>query len=134
MMIRYFRARTPGSLGSAGRSREEQEDGAQQYRHAHWEGDLTSGAGTTTLESGATGPLAISWRARTEEHGGLTSPEELIAAAHASCYSMALSAELARSGRAPKALDTEATPPSPRPTPGGGSPPCTSGCAPTPQS
>jgi osmotically inducible protein OsmC len=75
----------------------------------HWEGDLASGSGTTTLESGATDPLAVSWRARTEEHGGLTSPEELIAAAHASCYSMALSADLARNRTPPTSLDTQAT-------------------------
>ena len=56
----------------------------------HWEGDLASGSGITSLESGAAGPMQVTWKARTEEHGGLTSPEELIAAAHASCYSMAL--------------------------------------------
>lgn len=77
---------------------------------AHWEGDLTSGSGTTKLESsGAAGPLDISWKARTEEHGGLTSPEELLAAAHASCFSMAFSARLAKAGSAPESLDTTAT-------------------------
>jgi osmotically inducible protein OsmC len=75
----------------------------------HWEGDLTSGSGTTSLDSGAAGPMQVTWKARTEDHGGLTSPEELIAAAHASCYSMAFSSLLAKAGTPPTALDTEAT-------------------------
>jgi len=75
----------------------------------HWEGDLTSGSGTTTLESGAAGPMQVTWKARTEDHGGLTSPEELIAAAHASCYSMAFSSALAKAGTPPTTLETEAT-------------------------
>jgi len=75
----------------------------------HWEGDLMTGSGTTTIDSGAAGPMQVTWKARTEEHGGLTSPEELIAAAHASCYSMAFSNMLAKAGTAPTALDTEAT-------------------------
>jgi osmotically inducible protein OsmC len=76
---------------------------------AHWEGDLMSGNGTATLDSGAAGPMQVTWKARTEEHGGLTSPEELIAAAHATCYSMAFSNVLAKAGTPPTALDTEAT-------------------------
>jgi osmotically inducible protein OsmC len=77
---------------------------------AHWEGDLLSGSGHTTLEtSGAAGPLPITWKARTEDHGGLTSPEELIAAAHASCFSMALSHGLATAGTPATSLDTSAT-------------------------
>jgi osmotically inducible protein OsmC len=75
----------------------------------HWEGDLFSGAGTTTVDSGAAGPLPVTWKARSEEHGGVTSPEELIAAAHASCYSMALSNELAKGGTPPSSLDVTAT-------------------------
>ncbi len=75
----------------------------------HWEGDLMSGAGTTTLASGAAGPLAVDWKARSEEHGGKTSPEELIAAAHASCFSMALSNGLAKAGNPPASLDVQAT-------------------------
>lgn len=74
-----------------------------------WEGDLMSGAGTATLASGASGPLAVDWKARSEEHGGKTSPEELIAAAHASCFSMALSGALARGGTPPASLDVKAT-------------------------
>jgi osmotically inducible protein OsmC len=76
---------------------------------AHWEGDLASGRGTVELETGAAPTMEVTWKARSEEHGGLTSPEELIAAAHASCYSMALSGALARAGHPPVALDTVAT-------------------------
>lgn len=74
-----------------------------------WEGDLMSGNGVTTLESGAAGPLPVDWKARSEEHGGKTSPEELIAAAHASCFSMALSNGLAKQGTPPTRLDVTAT-------------------------
>lgn len=75
----------------------------------HWEGDLMSGSGTTTLDSGAAPAMQVTWKARSEDHGGLTSPEELIAAAHASCYSMALSHALAGNGTPPTSLDTQAT-------------------------
>lgn len=76
---------------------------------ARRDGDLLSGVGTVTLESGdAAGPLDVTWKARTEEHGGLTSPEELIDAAHASCFSIALSNDLASAGTA-TSLDTTAT-------------------------
>ena len=74
-----------------------------------WEGDLMSGSGTATLASGASGPLQVDWKARTEDHGGKTSPEELIAAAHASCFSMAFSSRLAKAGSAPNSLDVTAT-------------------------
>lgn len=76
---------------------------------AHWEGDLFSGGGTASLDTGVAGPLEINWKARAEEHGGVTSPEELIAAAHASCFSMALSNGLAKAGHPPASLDVEAT-------------------------
>jgi osmotically inducible protein OsmC len=62
-----------------------------------------------SVGSGAFGPLAVSWKARTEDPGGDTSPEELLAAAHASCFSMALSGALARQGNPPEALSTTAT-------------------------
>jgi osmotically inducible protein OsmC len=75
----------------------------------HWEGDLVNGSGTTSLDSGAASPMQVTWKARSEEHGGLTSPEELIAAAHASCYSMAFSARLGKAGATSITLDTEAT-------------------------
>jgi len=74
-----------------------------------WSGDLFSGSGTTTLAgSGAAGPLPVSWASRTEEAAGKTSPEELMAAAHASCYSMALSNVLAQAGHAAERLEVEA--------------------------
>ena len=75
----------------------------------HWEGDLFSGSGTTSLDSGAAPAMQVTWKARTEEHGGLTSPEELIAAAHASCFSMAFSNTLAKNETPPTSLDVEAT-------------------------
>jgi lipoyl-dependent peroxiredoxin len=75
-----------------------------------WEGDLMTGKGTIdSVTSGSFGGLDVSWRARSEEPGGLTSPEELIAAAHAACFSMALSGGLARAGHAAERLDTAAT-------------------------
>jgi osmotically inducible protein OsmC len=73
-----------------------------------WEGDL-HGSGTVTLDSGVTGPLPVTWASRTEEPGGKTSPEELIAAAHAACLSMALSNELAGGGNKPEKLTVTAT-------------------------
>lgn len=76
-----------------------------------WRGDLMSGSGTIDrVGSGAFGPLDVSWPARTEDaSGGKTSPEELIAAAHASCFSMAFSHGLAQAGHAPESLSTSAT-------------------------
>jgi lipoyl-dependent peroxiredoxin len=81
---------------------------AERSAHTTWEGDLTSGSGTFTVGSGASGPQQVSWKARTEESGGQTSPEELIAAALSSCFSMALSGALARAGTPPKKLETDA--------------------------
>lgn len=75
----------------------------------HWEGDLFNGSGTASLDSGAADPMKVTWKARTEEHGGLTSPEELIAAAHSSCYSMAFSNTLAKNETPPTSLDVTAT-------------------------
>jgi osmotically inducible protein OsmC len=75
-----------------------------------WRGDLMSGSGRVgSVTSGAFGGLDVSWPARTEEPDGKTSPEELIAAAHASCFSMAFSHALAQEGHAPEQLDTSAT-------------------------
>lgn len=76
-----------------------------------WAGDLMSGNGTIErVGSGAIGALAVSWSARAEEEsGGKTSPEELIAAAHAACFSMALSGALARAGNPPEQLSSSAT-------------------------
>ena len=75
----------------------------------HWEGDLFEGSGVTSLESGAASPMRVTWKARSEDHGDLTSPEELIAAAHSACYSMAFSNTLAKNGTPPTSLDVEAT-------------------------
>jgi len=77
--------------------------------HTHWDGDLFNGSGTTSLDSGAAEPMRVTWKARAEDHGGLTSPEELIAAAHASCYSMALSNTLAKNDTPSTSLDVQAT-------------------------
>jgi osmotically inducible protein OsmC len=78
--------------------------------HAVWNGDLASGKGqVSATTSGAFTDLSVSWRARTEEPGGSTSPEELVAAAHASCFSMALSAGLGRAGTPPTKLEVDAT-------------------------
>ena len=75
-----------------------------------WRGDLTSGEGTIeSVGSGAFAPLDVTWASRAEDPNGRTSPEELIAAAHASCFSMALSSGLAKSGTPPDRLETSAT-------------------------
>jgi osmotically inducible protein OsmC len=75
-----------------------------------WQSDLMSGSGRIeSVTSGAFGGLDVSWPARTEEPGGKTSPEELIAAAHASCFSMAFSHGLAQEGHEPEELKTSAT-------------------------
>lgn len=75
---------------------------------ATWQGSLFEGAGTVKFNSGAAGPLPVSWASRAEEAAGKTSPEELIAAAHAACYSMALSNILAGAGQEAENLDTKA--------------------------
>ena len=84
---------------------------ADRHAAVTWTGDLMSGSGTVDeVGSGAFGPLDVSWPARSETaSGGKTSPEELLAAAHAACFSMALSHGLAQAGSAPERLDTSAT-------------------------
>jgi osmotically inducible protein OsmC len=82
---------------------------AESSASTSWQGTLARGSGRTTLASGATGPLEVSWARRTERANGTTSPEELIAAAHASCYAMAFSHELAEAGATPEQLDVSAT-------------------------
>lgn len=76
-----------------------------------WQGSLTDGSGTiVSTTTDAIGEQAVSWAARsTDETGGVTSPEELIAAAHAACFAMALSNTLAKDGHAPDELRTSAT-------------------------
>ncbi|KRE52586.1 OsmC family protein [Phycicoccus sp. Soil748] len=75
---------------------------------AHWEGSLMDGSGEVTLESSGIGTYAVSWPSRAEEANGKTSPEELIAAAHSTCFSMALSHGLAQAGTPPTTIDTTA--------------------------
>jgi lipoyl-dependent peroxiredoxin len=74
----------------------------------HWEGTLFEGAGQVTLESSGIGSYDVSWASRAEDANGKTSPEELIAAAHSSCFSMALSNGLAKGGTPATSLDTSA--------------------------
>jgi osmotically inducible protein OsmC len=73
-----------------------------------WEGSLKEGAGKVSLESSGVGTYDVSWASRAEEANGKTSPEELIAAAHSACYSMALSNGLAQAGTPPQSLETQA--------------------------
>ena len=83
---------------------------ADRSAHVIWTGTLLEGRGTIDrVGSGAFGPLDVTWASRAEEPGGLTSPEELIAAAHASCFSMALSSGLAKAGTPAERLETSAT-------------------------
>jgi osmotically inducible protein OsmC len=84
---------------------------ASKTATATWNGDLLSGRGTIdSVGSGAFAPLPVSWAARTGEgEDDLTSPEELLAAAHASCFSMALALGLAKAGTPPERLSVSAT-------------------------
>ncbi|MCX5011069.1 MULTISPECIES: OsmC family peroxiredoxin [unclassified Streptomyces] len=82
---------------------------ATRNAHAVWEGDLLEGKGEVTLDSSGLGTYKVSWPARTDkEANGRTSPEELIAAAHSSCFNMAFSNILAKAGNAPAKLTTSA--------------------------
>jgi osmotically inducible protein OsmC len=82
----------------------------ERNAEAVWQGDLMNGSGTIgAVTSGAFGPLDVSWPSRAEEANGKTSPEELIAAAWASCFAMALSNGLAKAGNPPEKLETSAT-------------------------
>jgi osmotically inducible protein OsmC len=76
---------------------------------ATWEGDLMGGSGKVSTESAAVQDATVKWSSRAEQADENTSPEELIAAAHATCISMALANVLAQGGTAPTRLDTEAT-------------------------
>lgn len=73
-----------------------------------WDGSLLEGGGRVTFESSGIGAFPVSWPARSAEPDGVTSPEELIAAAHATCFSMALSAGLSKAGTPPTRLTTSA--------------------------
>ena len=76
--------------------------------HTVWKGTLLEGSGKVTFDSSGIGTYDVTWPARSEEPGGKTSPEELIAAAHASCFSMALSSGLAKAGTPATTLETSA--------------------------
>ena len=76
--------------------------------HAGWVGDLPTGAGQVTLDSSELGSFDITWKARAEAAEGKTSPEELIAAAHASCFAMAFSLFLSEEGKAADYVNTAA--------------------------
>ena len=75
---------------------------------AIWKGDLTSGSGLVKVASGALDEFPVSWASRAESQQGKTSPEELIAAAHAACYSMAFSNGLSKAGHKVEELNTSA--------------------------
>lgn len=81
---------------------------ATRTAKAHWEGSLFEGKGQVSLESSGVGTYDVSWPARTEEPHGVTSPEELIAAAHSSCFNMQLSNTLVKAGSTADTLDTKA--------------------------
>ena len=83
---------------------------APRRADAVWQGSLGQGSGEVSLvTSAAAGPLPVTWASRTERSNGKTSPEELLAAAHASCYCMALSAGLGDAGTPPEKLEVSAT-------------------------
>ena len=83
---------------------------ADRTANVTWSGSLIEGGGTIeSVGSGAFGPLDVTWASRAEESDGRTSPEELIAAAHAACFSMALSHGLDQAGTPADHLDTSAT-------------------------
>ncbi|MDQ3850436.1 MAG: OsmC family peroxiredoxin [Actinomycetota bacterium] len=82
---------------------------AQSSASTVWEGDLAHGEGRTTPGSGAFEPVDVSWASRTARAAGKTSPEELLAAAHAACFCMQLSHELAEAGTPPERLQASAT-------------------------
>ncbi|MFZ0699730.1 MAG: OsmC family peroxiredoxin [Thermoplasmata archaeon] len=82
---------------------------AKRTAQAVWEGDLLKGHGHVAGTSGGLPDVAVTWGSRTEASGGKTSPEELLAAAHAACFSMALSAGLGRLQKPAKQLQVSAT-------------------------
>ncbi len=80
-----------------------------RFAETSWTGDLATGSGSIDyVSSGAFSRLPVTWASRTEDHNGRTSPEELIAAAHASCFSMAFSSRLAKNGTPAARLDVKA--------------------------
>ena len=81
---------------------------ATRTAHTVWNGDLFEGSGNTTLDTSGLGTYAVTWKARAEQSEGKTSPEELIAAAHAACYCMAFSNGLSKAGHKVEELNTTA--------------------------
>jgi lipoyl-dependent peroxiredoxin len=81
---------------------------AKRTASTEWHGDLAHGGGVVTGASGGFGELPVTWASRTERSGGKTSPEELIAAAHSSCFSMALAHGLTQAGKPPEYLHVSA--------------------------
>jgi lipoyl-dependent peroxiredoxin len=82
---------------------------ATRTAEAHWEGSLKEGNGEVELVSSGIGTYPVSWPARTEQPNGMTSPEELIAGAHSTCFSMSVANELVKAGNpAPTSVDTRA--------------------------
>jgi osmotically inducible protein OsmC len=80
-----------------------------RFAETTWKGDLLTGAGTIDyVSSGAFTRMGVTWASRTEDHNGRTSPEELIAAAHGSCFSMAFASRLAKNGTPATKLDIRA--------------------------
>lgn len=76
--------------------------------HTVWNGDLPSGSGAVTLDSSNLGTYDVTWKARAEQPEGKTSPEELIAAAHSACFSMAFTNTLGQEGKVPERVETKA--------------------------
>lgn len=74
-----------------------------------WNGSLTAGSGEVALESSNQGPLPVDWKARSEGSTSVTTPEELLAAAHSACFSMALSHALTENGTPPENVETTAS-------------------------
>jgi osmotically inducible protein OsmC len=79
-----------------------------RFAHCEWQGTLIEGSGRVSLDSSDLGTFDVTWASRTEQPEGRTSPEELIAAAHSSCFSMSLSSRLAKGGTPPTSLRTRA--------------------------
>lgn len=74
-----------------------------------WKGSLMDGSGSVSLDTSGAGTYAVNWKARSEGSSSVTTPEELIAAAHSSCFSMALSHALSENGTPPESVDTTAS-------------------------
>jgi osmotically inducible protein OsmC len=82
---------------------------ADRRAEVQWEGALTSGSGEVSFQSSGAGSFPVTWASRVERPDGRTSPEELLAAAHASCYAMAFSATLGRGDTPPERLHVTCT-------------------------